>query len=66
MPPWRLRRAPQQAARGDSPAPAAQQAWRRRAWHVLALWALDLAAYANSFQSGLVFDNATAIMGDTF
>jgi hypothetical protein len=32
---------------------------------VLALWALILAAYSNSFQAGLVFDNAGTIAGDT-
>jgi tetratricopeptide (TPR) repeat protein len=37
----------------------------RHAWRLLALWVLVLAAYSNSFQSGLVFDNATAILGDT-
>ena len=32
---------------------------------MLALWALVLAAYSNSFQAGLVFDSAMAITGDT-
>ena len=32
---------------------------------MLALWALVLAAYSNSFQTGLVFDSAMAITGDT-
>jgi tetratricopeptide (TPR) repeat protein len=32
---------------------------------LLALWALVLAAYSNSFQTGLVFDSAMAITGDT-
>jgi tetratricopeptide (TPR) repeat protein len=31
---------------------------------MLALWALVLAAYSNSFQAGLVFDSAMAITGD--
>jgi tetratricopeptide (TPR) repeat protein len=45
--------------------PAAHPAWRRHAWRMLALWALVLAAYSNSFQTGLVFDSAMAITGDT-
>jgi tetratricopeptide (TPR) repeat protein len=32
---------------------------------MLALWALVLAAYSNSFQAGLVFDSAMVITGDT-
>jgi tetratricopeptide (TPR) repeat protein len=32
---------------------------------VLALWALVLAAYSNSFRAGLVFDSAMVITGDT-
>jgi len=39
-------------------------AWRRHAWRMLALWALVLAAYSNSFQTGLVFDSAMAITHD--
>lgn len=33
-------------------------------WRLLALWALLLIAYSNSFQSGLVFDNASIIGRD--
>ncbi|MGA2769290.1 MAG: tetratricopeptide repeat protein [Bryobacteraceae bacterium] len=43
---------------------AAHPAWRRHAWRMLALWALVLAAYSNSFQAGLVFDSAMAITHD--
>jgi hypothetical protein len=32
---------------------------------MLALWALVLAAYSNSFQAGLVFDNAAVISQDS-
>lgn len=38
---------------------------KRRAWPLAALWVLALLAYSNSFQGGLVFDNATAILRDT-
>jgi len=44
--------------------PAAHPAWLRHTWRMLALWALVLAAYSNSFQSGLVLDNAMVISGD--
>src|SRR5271157_2104541 len=44
---------------------AGHPAWRRHAWRVLALWALVLAAYSNSFPAGLVFDNAVTITRDT-
>jgi len=37
---------------------------RQHAWRVAALWALALIAYSNSFQGGMVFDNATAILKD--
>jgi tetratricopeptide (TPR) repeat protein len=43
---------------------AAHRTWRRHAWRVLALWALVLAAYSNSFEAGLVFDNAKVISRD--
>jgi protein O-mannosyl-transferase len=50
------------------PSPAAPQPrsfdWRRLI-PFAALWALTLAAYSNSFQSGLVYDNAAIIGKDT-
>ena len=57
--PRRVRRASQPVARESHPA------WRRHAWRMLALWALVLAAYSNSFRAGLVFDSAMVITGDT-
>ncbi len=63
--PRRSRRAPQPAALADRSVQAAHPAWRRHAWRILALWALVLAAYSNSFPSGLVFDNAVVISQDT-
>jgi protein O-mannosyl-transferase len=36
----------------------------RHAWPLLALWLALLAAYSNSLQAGLVFDNTPAIGGD--
>ncbi len=38
--------------------------WRRHAWWLLAVWCLLLAAYSNSFQTALVFDNAPVIGQD--
>lgn len=40
------------------------RAWRTHAWRLLAIWGLLLIAYLNSFQSGLVFDNASIIGRD--
>src|SRR5271157_2151341 len=62
--PRRLRQAAPPAAREDSSAGTADRAWRRHAWRILALWALVLAAYSNSFQAGLVFDSAAMISQD--
>ncbi|MGA2723828.1 MAG: hypothetical protein ABSG79_15630, partial [Bryobacteraceae bacterium] len=61
----RVRRASQPIACEDPSVQAAHPAWRRHAWRMLALWALVLAAYSNSFQAGLVFDSAVAISADT-
>lgn len=38
--------------------------WRGQAWRLIVLWGLLLIAYSNSFQSGLVFDNAPVIGQD--
>lgn len=38
--------------------------WRNHGWRVVLIWALMLIAYSNSFQSGLVFDNASIIGRD--
>jgi len=38
-----------------------RQCWRRHAWRLLAIWGLLFIAYSNSFQAGLVFDNASII-----
>ncbi len=46
------------------PTPA-RDSWNwRRAAPFAALWALTLVAYANSFQSGLIYDNAQIILKD--
>ncbi|MGO9096033.1 MAG: tetratricopeptide repeat protein [Bryobacteraceae bacterium] len=39
------------------------RAWRRHRW-LLAIWGLVFIAYSNSFQAGLVFDNAAVIGKD--
>jgi tetratricopeptide (TPR) repeat protein len=62
--PRRVRRPSQPAAREVPSVPAAHPAWRRHAWRMAALWALVLAAYSNSFQTGLVFDSAIVILQD--
>src|ERR1035438_842426 len=62
--PRRLRRPSQPVAPQDPSLQAAHPAWHRRTWCILALWALVLAAYSNSFQSGMVFDNAVVIAQD--
>ena len=59
---WSVNERDSQAAAGAGA--AAQPAWRRHAWRILALWVLVLAAYSNSFQAGLVFDSAMAITRD--
>ena len=40
-----------------------RQGWRH-GWRLLAIWALLMIAYANSFHTGLVFDNASIIGRD--
>ena len=48
-----------------SPAPVTRGSWHwRKALPFAALWALTLLAYSNSFQSGLVYDNAAIIGKD--
>jgi tetratricopeptide (TPR) repeat protein len=62
--PRRLRQASPPVPPEGSSFRAAHRAWRRHAWRMLALWALVLAAYSNSFQAGLVFDNSQVISRD--
>ncbi len=38
--------------------------WKRHGWRLLLLWTLVLAAYSNSFQARLLFDNVPVILGD--
>jgi protein O-mannosyl-transferase len=52
-------------ARDTSQPPAAKvRAWQRHRW-LLPLWCLVFAAYSNSFQAGLPFDNASVIAEDS-
>ncbi len=60
----RLRETPPPAAPPSFPAGAARRIWQPHGWRILALWALALAAYSNSFQAGLIFDNAGLIAQD--
>ena len=54
-----------QASTKQPPATADRRlAWRPHGWRLLALWGLILAAYSNSFQSGLVFDNSSILGRD--
>jgi len=62
--PRRLRRPSQPVAPQDASLQAARPDWRRHGWRILALWALVLAPYSNSFKSGMVFDNAVVIGQD--
>jgi len=64
-------RKPRQSRQASRPVPPedslsrpAARTWRRHASRMLALWALLLATYSNSFQAGLVFDNSRAILRD--
>src|SRR5215472_12493179 len=49
----------------DPPHPAKAAAGRPHALRILALWALTVLAYSNSFRGGLVLDNSFAISQDT-
>jgi hypothetical protein len=40
---------------------ARRSGWQAHSWRFLAIWALLAAAYSNSFQFGLVLDNASII-----
>jgi Flp pilus assembly protein TadD len=39
-------------------------AWWRHGWKIALLWALVFAAYSNSFDAGLVYDNESVILQD--
>jgi len=57
---------PRTTAHSVTPAPAAARPdWHPHAWRILAVCALALLAWSNSFQGALIFDNATAILLDT-
>jgi tetratricopeptide (TPR) repeat protein len=62
------RRRSREALRPTAKQPVAaageRQGWRRHGWRLLAIWGLLLIAYSNSFQAGLVFDNASVIGQD--
>jgi hypothetical protein len=46
---------------GTPPPPPAWPALRPHAWRVLALWAVTLMAYSNSFRAGMTLDNANIV-----
>ncbi len=52
------------ATEGMKPAAARRPGWQRHGWRLLAIWGLLAIAYSNSFQSGLVLDNAAIIARD--
>ncbi len=52
------------ATEGKKPAAARRPGWQRHGWRLLAIWGLLAIAYSNSFQSGLVLDNAAIIARD--
>jgi tetratricopeptide (TPR) repeat protein len=49
----------------DPPPVRARPALWPHVWRVLGLWAVALAAYANSFRAGMTLDNATIILRDS-
>jgi tetratricopeptide (TPR) repeat protein len=64
---------PRKSRVAAAPAPADRQyfvsktislVWSQHGRRLLLLWALTLAAYSNSFQAGIVFDNTPAIVED--
>ena len=50
---------------GVREAPEAGSNWRRHALPLLLLWLAALAAYSNSFENPLIFDNSPAIVQDS-
>ncbi|MBZ5603619.1 MAG: tetratricopeptide repeat protein [Acidobacteriia bacterium] len=46
------------------PPPETHPSWRAHAWRIALLWIALFAAYSNSFQAGLVFDNGPVISED--
>jgi hypothetical protein len=52
------------SAAGSASGGLAADVPRRHAWRILGLCVVALAAYSNSFQSGMVFDNSAAILQD--
>jgi len=64
--PTKLKDRPPAAAEALAPVPPAPAvpSWRRHAIPLLALWGLTLAAYSNSFRSGLVFDASLVVAQD--
>ncbi len=60
----RNREALRQEANQPAAAAPKRPGWAGRGWPLLAIWGLVLAAYSNSFQSGLVLDNASLIGQD--
>ena len=49
----------------QAPTSPARTTLRPHVWRVLALWALALLAYSNSFRAGMTMDNATILLQDT-
>lgn len=56
---------PKQPAGVPPPPPPARPVLRPHAWRVMALWAVALLAYSNSFRAGMTLDNATIVVQDT-
>jgi len=62
--PRRSREAPPPAARPALAVKTVSQGWSQHGRRLLLLWALVLAAYSNSFQTGLLFDNTGVLFRD--
>jgi tetratricopeptide (TPR) repeat protein len=61
--PRRTREAPPPAAKPHFAGKLVSQVWSQHG-RLLLLWALTLAAYSNSFQGAILFDNAPALLQD--
>ncbi len=62
--PRRTREAPTPVARRSFTRKIVNLVWSQHGRRLLLLWALTLAAYSNSFQGGIFYDNTAALLDD--
>jgi len=60
-----MKKAPEKTKPHRETLPSQKTEWRRRLLPVIALWVCALAAYSNSFRTGLPFDNEWVIQQDS-